>query len=672
MSRAIKALLWSSIGVTTAVAICMSVLLHFDWNQAKPWLSARVSEATGRSFAINGDLKLGWHGSQDGRTGWRHWIPWPHLSAQDVTLSNPDWATAAPHTATIRRINFSIDPLPLLDKKIVIPTLLLEQPTLTLERARDGKNNWSVTSNQNGWQLVLKQLVMNKGAVRYVDAIKHADLKAEIESLDQDASSEYGIGWTASGWFNGARVKAHGKTGNVLSLQEETRPFPLEAHVHTGKTDIDAEGTLTEPKQLAALDVRLKLSGASMAHLYRLTGIVLPETPRYSTTGRLIGILNRQGGSWTYDKFSGRVGSSDLSGSLHYVAHQPRPLLTGTLVSTTLHFKDLAPLIGADSNSGKIDRDAAPVQPANKILPVERFKTERWNSIDADVKFTGGRIIRDKDLPIDNLVTEIHLRDGVMTLTPLNFGVAGGNLVSNIKFDGHNHIIKAEMKISARHIKLKQLFPTFQPMQASLGEINGDARLSATGNSVATMLGSSNGEVKALINQGTISKLLLEQMGLNIGNVIMTKLFGDKQVRLRCMAGDFSVTNGLMQTRTFVVDTDDASLGIDGQINLMQERLNLTIHPDSKKLRLISLRAPLYVNGTFQNPEVRIDKGVLALKAGSAITLGLLAPVATALVPLVNLGPGEDSDCAKLLADARITPTAPPPGKTYHANVAAR
>ena len=71
-----------------------------------------------------------------------------------------------------------------------------------------------------------------------------------------------------------------------------------------------------------------------------------------------------------------------------------------------------------------------------------------------------------------------------------------------------------------------------------------------------------------------------------------------------------------------------------------------------------------------------VDKGVLAMKAGGAIALAALAPVALApaaallaLIPLINTGPGENSECAKLLAEARVKPVAPPPGKTYHRKV---
>jgi uncharacterized protein involved in outer membrane biogenesis len=55
----------------------------------------------------------------------------------------------------------------------------------------------------------------------------------------------------------------------------------------------------------------------------------------------------------------------------------------------------------------------------------------------------------------------------------------------------------ATADVTARHIKIKQLFPQIEKMQATVGEIYGDAQLSATGDSVGALLASSNGEVKA-------------------------------------------------------------------------------------------------------------------------------------------------------------------------------
>lgn len=665
-------------GLIAVPALALVVLFNLDWNRAKPWLNARTSEALDRPFAIAGDLSLTWEkqaaGPGEPDEGWHGMIPWPHFVAQDIHIGNPPAMTAAAPTdmARIKQVDFSLSPLALLGNKIAIPVLRFDSPVVSLLRGADGKNNWTFKNDEkpSPWQLDLQRVIFTKGSVHLVDVIKHADVTADIDTLNADP--RYGVAWQLRGKVNGETVTGSGKAGAVLSLQHQTLPYPIMAKLRVGQTVIAVEGTLTKPTDLAALDMRLKVSGASMARLYRLSGVLLPETPPFATEGHLIGTLSSHGGRWIYENFSGRVGSSEIGGSLDYQSKQPRAFLSGTVVSHLLQFSDLAPLIGADSNASKAERGASVVQPTNKVLPVEPFKTERWTSIDADIKFSAEKIIRNKELPITKLTTNLHLQDGVLSLLPLNFDMAGGNLSSNITLDGSGRAgkdaIKAEMKVTARHLKLKQLFPTFHPLQASVGEINGDASLSAAGNSVASLLGASNGEIKALINQGTVSKLLLEEMGLNIANVILTRLVGDKQVKLNCMATDFGVTNGLMQTQSFIIDTDDAILDVSGNINLAQEQLDLTIRPNSKGLRVLSLRAPLYVRGSFKQPSVSVDKGVLAMRAGSAIALAVLAPVA-ALIPLIKTGPGENSECAKLLAEARVKPVAPPPGKTYHDKV---
>lgn len=660
--------MWGGLGIFAVLALCVLLLTTFDWNRAKPWLNSRVSEATGRPFAINGDLSLTWSYSQSDSSGWRGLIPWPIFSARDVTLGNPDWADASPNMAEIEQVRFSLNPLALLAKKIAIPTLVLDQPDLTLQRAADGKNNWTFkpeSDEPSAWQFELGRLALTEGVVRVVDAIKKADVRIRIDSLPQEQqTSGYQIGWDASGTFDGAKVDGSGKSGPLLALQEQDRPYPVDGALKIGKTEIVARGTVTRPRSLGAVDVRLKLSGASMAHLYPVIGVLLPETPPFATEGHLTGSVSQHGRDWTYQKFTGKVGSSDLAGSLKYESRQPRPYLSGSVQSKLLRLEDLGAVIGADSKAAKARRGATKGKPADKALPVQGFRTDRWTTLDADVNFSGRKIVRGKNLPIDDLMTEIHLENGVLSLTPLKFGIAGGNLNSTIRLDGQDKNIKAEITTSARRLKLKELFPAVESMRASLGEVNGDLKLTGTGNSVSALLASSNGEVKLLVDQGTVSKLLLEQVGLNVGSIVLTQLFGDKQVRLNCLVSDFAVRDGLMQTRTFVVDTEEAILVVTGDIDLAKEKLDLTIKPESKELRLLSLRAPIYVTGNFKKPDIEVDKGVLAAKAGSAIALGILAPVATALLPLINMGETEDSGCRRLLAEAREKPEAPPPGKT--------
>ncbi|MBV6323262.1 AsmA family protein [Duganella violaceipulchra] len=658
-------------GALVAVpAIAVIVLVNVDWNRARPWLNDKVSVAIGRPFAIRGDLSLTWerqgHGDAD-RT-WRDYLPLPHLVARDVHVGNPAGWPAQMEMASASQFSFSIDLLPLLEHKLAIPVLRFDNPVVLLQRQTDGRDNWTFkpADQPSPWHLDLQRVVFTKGTVHYVDAMTQVDAVAEVDTLNADPT--YGVAWTLRGKWKQQNIAGGGKAGAVLSLRQQSTPYPLAADLDVGGTSIAVVGTLTKPSALAALDMRLKVSGPSMARLYGLTGVLLPETPPFATEGHLSASLGAHASRWSYDQFSGRVGHSDISGKFEYQSGQPlaRPLLTGAVQSKLLQFSDLGPLIGADSNASKQARGVAPVQPGDRVLPVETFKTERWTALDAKVGFKAARITRDKDLPIANLDTMIHMRDGVLSLTPMNFDIAGGRFTSNVLLDGSGRLnpnaIRAELKAGARHLKLRQLFPRIEEMQATVGEVNADISLSATGNSVAGLLATSNGELKGVINEGSVSKLLLEEMGLNIGNVVLTKVIGDKQVKLNCMVTDFGVTNGLMQSRLFVVDTSDAKIDISGTVNLDNEKLDLTMRPDAKGLRIISLRAPIYLRGTFKRPDVSVDKGVLALRAGGALALALAAPVA-AILPLINAGPGETTGCAALLAQQGGKPVAPPPGK---------
>lgn len=698
VTRRQKIALWSVFTPLALIAIIVIVILTFDWNRLKPWLNDKVSQAIGRPFAINGDLVVTWKRAQ-GETGWRTLVPWPRLSAHDITIGNPEWATA-PNMATVRELVFVLRPLPLLAHEINVPTIVVDSPAVWLERLVDKRNNWTFDTGkktgQSSWQLDIGEIVLAQGNIALNDAAQKIEMKAEIDTIGDGAlyskardgalvtpaagasavaamkseqksgnESRYGLRWKAVGHYNQATINANGKAGTVLSLRDTDTPFPVQADVRVGGTRAVIEGTLTNPAHLGALDVHLQLSGDNMANLYGLTGIVLPSTPPYETRGQLVATLNKGSSTYSYRNFTGKVGGSDLGGTLTYAQRAPRPLLSGELESKQLLFADLAPLIGADAKPGRKAADSNVTQPPDKALPVAPFHTERWDEIDADVRFTGKRIVRDEALPITDLSTHLKLEDGVLLLDPLNFGVAGGDLASTIRLDGKRSPMAAKVDMRARHLKLKQMFPKVESMRASIGEVNGSAKLSATGNSVAALMGSSNGEAKLLVENGTVSKFILEAMGLNVGSVVISKLFGDKPVQINCGVADFGVSNGIARARTFVLDTQDAVIKVDGGIDFGDEKLALTVHPDSKGLRIISLRSPLYVGGTFKNPSVSPNIAVLALRAGGALALAIVAPVA-AVVPLLDISPGEESQCNRLLEDLKKRPTsAPPPGKTY-------
>jgi len=655
-SRPIKILLGFLATLLLVVIALIIFVLTFDWNRARPWINNKVTETIGREFAINGDLRVRWHQGDATEKGWRRYVPRPEISAQEVHIVNPEWTKTGPRLADVGSIVVSVHPLPLLHKEVVISDLALDRVTVAAERRKDGSNTWTFKDNgPSEWDVDIRRLAFSNGTARYVDGGINLDLRAKATSLNDAKSPKYGMQFELGGTYNNAPITGGGRAGAVLTLDQEHTNFPLEANATLGKNKIGVAGTLTDPRTLSGLDLSLSLAGASMADLYPLTGVLLPETPPYATKGNLIGKKTGAIWDWTYKNFTGTVGGSDLEGTMNYSPRKPRPLLTGTLTSRQLRLDDLGPTIGAESNAGKASRGKAKNQPDDKALPVEQFNTAKWDALDADVKFTGKKLVRTHDIPLQDIETRIVMKNKVLTLTPLNFGMAGGDITSNIKLDGSKKQIDAQIKMAARHLKIRELFPKLQSMQASVGEVNGDAALAGTGNSISTMLATSSGELGATVSEGSVSKFILEAAGLNIANLVYVKLFGDKQIELNCAAGDFVVERGKAQTRRFVIDTKEAVIDINGSIDLAHETLDLDVRPKTKGVRIISLRTPLYAKGTFTDPDVGPQKGPLLLKAGAAIALATIAAPAAAILPLVNTGRVEPVDCAAALKDATQT-----------------
>lgn len=672
MARVHRVFIWVASGIILLLAALVLAVLLFDWNRLRPIINEKASEALDRPFAIEGDLSVDWR-RYPGASGWRGWVPWPIIAAEQLRMGNPDWAEGDTFVS-LQRAEMQVSLLALLTRTVRIPHISLQQPEASLQRLADGRANWTFDlgreeqdeDEQSTWILDIGTIAFDQGQVTIDDAVSELMLEAHIEPLGEPmafdelvgtaqttGSTEHAFAWRASGRYQGQQVEGEGKAGGVLALQDADQPFPLEADVRAGSTRIQISGTLTDPRNLGALDLQLKLSGTSLSNLYPLTGVTLPDTPPYSTDGQLSAELKGENGAtYHYRDFNGRIGDSDIHGDLTYVAGEPRPRLSGSLVSNQLLFTDLAPLIGADSNEQKQARGSDARQPAGKVLPVEEFRTERWQTMDADVRVRGKRIVHNEELPISDLDARVQLENGQLNLTPLKFGMAGGTLEADIALNGANTPLQGKARVKARGLRLKDLVPDFEAMQTSLGELNGDADLTGTGNSVAALLGSADGQMQLVINDGTVSRSLMEIAGLNVANYLIARMFGDEEVQIHCAVADLKFDKGSMTTPIFVIDTENALIEVDGTVNFATEELDLDIDPESKGLRIFSLRSPLYVRGTFADPSPGVHAGPLALRGTGMLALGALTPAA-GLLALIAPSGEQDSQCQALLERTR-------------------
>ncbi len=624
---------WLAAG-TLVIAAILVLLLLWDWNWFKGPLERMVQARTGRALHIgNLDVDLG-------RTS--------TLRADRITFANAGWAQR-PDMARADRVEIDLRLWPLLRGSVQLPEIRLTRPDLLLQTApRPGEpGNWDFLGGGSGQPLQLKRLRVDDGKLQFLDEAGRTDIRLDVRSgAAKRAGAAPPLLLEGQGRWRGASFTVRGGTESPLELADSDHPFRLHLDGHAGATHAVASGTLTNPFQLQVFDLQFRLSGQDLDDLYPLIGIAMPSSPPYRFDGR----LKRDHEVWRYEKFSGQIGDSDLAGDVRIDVAGARPRLTAALVSRRLDFDDLAGFVGAppmtgDGETANAEQKAKAAALAAKptVLPDTPYDLAKLRAMDADVRWKAQRI-NSPSLPLDDMDAHLLLDDGLLRLEPLNFGVAGGDIRSTVRMDARRPQITTALDASVRGVQLGQLFPDARLAEQASGGIGGQLRLSGTGNSIAAMLGSSNGSVALGMGRGHVGNLLMELAGLDVAESLKFLFTGDRQIPLRCAFADFDVRDGRMAARALAFDTTDTLVVGEGSISLKREELDLLLRPRPKDKSILALRSPLRIGGTFKDPSFRPDFKALGLRGAIALTLGSITPPA-ALLATIETGPGKDADC---------------------------
>jgi AsmA family protein len=172
--------------------------------------------------------------------------------------------------------------------------------------------------------------------------------------------------------------------------------------------------------------------------------------------------------------------------------------------------------------------------------------------------------------------------------------------------------------------------------------------IAGNGTSIADLFGTANGRLAFLVNGGRISNLLMEAVGLDVAEALRILSTRDVNVQLRCAVVDLAVKQGVATPQVFVIDTADTVVSGSGTLEFRTETLKLVTRAEPKDMSPFVLRSPINITGTFKDPKVMPQMGPLAARGAAGLLLGAVNPL-LAVIPFIETGPGEDTDCGQLL-----------------------
>jgi len=626
-------------GTLLLVVAVVVFLALFDWNWLRGPIGRWASTRYDREIQLNGDLDV-------------HLFSWtPSARIRRIRIGGPDWARAR-DTLKVEDAEVSVRLPALLRGRIEMPLVSITRPEAVLISADDGRKSWQLNPDQpddgKGLKLPpINRLIIRDGRLSLADQHRKLNLEATVNA-HEGSDGQAGFHLDGRGTLNGTPLTLAVRGGPFINIRHD-RPYGFSAELSGVNSRLKAEGSVTRPFDLGRFTANLSLQGRDLADIYLLTGITAPNTPPY----RLSGKLARNGALFTFADFSGRVGSSDLSGDLKVDRVGGRRTVEADLHSTLLDIDDLSAVLGGKPTMTASGDTVTTSGRAGKLLPDAPLNVERLRAIDGTLHYRAARVKRNT-LDVRQVDLGARLKGGVLNLDPVAFDFNRGELRGTARIDANKAVPYTTADFRLRGYPLESIIPARNGQPTVTGRALGRAKLEGSGASIHQFAAHSKGALSLVVPNGQIRSAFAELLGINAGAGLRKLLGGDQSTTpIRCAVADFSVSGGTATARTFVIDTSVVLSKGSGTIDLGAETLNLRIDGATKKARLLHLWSPIVVRGPLTGPSVGIDKGSVAGQVGVGVALAALFSPIAALLPFIDPGLAKDADCGALISSAR-------------------
>ncbi len=619
-------------GVFVFLAGAIGLLVFsLGWSLVLPLLETRASAALGRQVKIE-SLEV-----HPGRTATivMHGL---RIAGPDG-FNGPDVATAVRATVMFEAETW------LRTRKIVLPRIEVEQPSLNLIQTSFGHDNWTfpaLAADSNEPSREIGDLVITGGTGHLQVMEPAADVALTFAT--GGPAGERTLMVDAQGMYARQPIAVKAVGGALLNLTDTDKPYPVDITLANGPTRATLKGTVKDPLAGTGADLSLTLSGPNMELLYPLTGIPIPKTPPYTVSGKLDYANNRI----AFGGIKGKVGSSDLNGALAMDLRGAQPLLTGTLNSRQVDMQDLAGFIGSEpgrtNTPGQTARQVDDVRRAEanpKLLPTRTISVPKLLSMDIHLQYRGDKVVG-KDAPFDAIAVTLDIKAGHIRLDPLNLKVSGGTVAGYIDLNPIGNALSADVDVRMAHVNLGGLLAK-AGLGSGQGPVNGLVRLKGRGASMAEIVGHGEGALQIVMPAGgQVNALLIDLSGGEIPSALLALIGIPSKESIRCLVADFALHDGILASRTLAVDTTDHIVTGGGRIDLTKELVEMHLRTDVKHFTIGKLGTPITIYGPFKKLSYGLDGDAIFRDAGG---LGLLFPK-TAILPTIAFGVGDDSPCA--------------------------
>ena len=556
----------------------------------------------------------------------------PAIVAWDVEIGNPQWSGPG-SLGHVGRVGIVLEWrfawLPLEIRRVE-----LDKSEWHLRRDAQNRANWTASEAGPGsGPPLIRSLSMQGARVDVDDERLHLKFKGTVSAGDGATGAAPRLRLEAAGELNG-RAATLRVDGEPLATARRNHEWHFTLQEQSGGSHLAAQGYFLHPFDFHEIEGSFQAVGPSLHEAYYLIGLTLPESRPFSASGH----LSRRDLRFAYQELRVHAGESDLTGTLTVEGGGGAPHTTGELSSGILRLADL----------GTQNRESW------QTLSDSPLRTAGLQQSDVRVRYRAQQLeIGPQKLQGVSVLVVTH--PGELQIEQLQAELAGGELTGQAHFQAAGDSVpEAGVELHVRQVHLEQLHGLDRPGIAS-GSLDGRIDLNSRGRSWHAMMAAAHGEATFVVPRGFVRESVTELASADVVGALGLLRRNVKETPIRCAVMSLEAEQGVVRSRTLVLDTDAALVSGSGELRLDTQTLELQIRGRPKHPTL-ALRAPVTVSGPLKKPVITLQKRGALLQGGAALALGTVLTPLAAVLAFVDPGLARDADCTTLLAEANSKP----------------
>ena len=615
-------------GTAVAIALLLAVaagIAHamFDGDYIKAIARDRVQAAWSRDLAIDTlSLRL---------------FPAPAVHATGVRLSAPSWSQD-PVMAAAEVLDVQLSWRALLSGHIAPGALRIEGGRLMLERAADGRANWTLGSKgeRHGapdWRQLVR-VEAERIDVQYRDGAA-APRRWHVPALSASASPNWkNLAFTGSVDHAQQTVTLQGKLADLsqFGTAGAATDGSLSANWPTASLRID--GSLP----LSAGDARatVALEAQSLNNLLQFFDIA-PSRPTAASLS-LHATLHGSSSRLLASDLRVRLGQTEASGKLDVRRENDRMQIVGELASREIDWAVLTREAG---------RPAPPPIPPNELfrhVPLPWAAVDALDGVDTRLRLQVNQLRLRSGLLLTDVAADVRSHDDKVELPAYSMQLLGGKASGSLKLVGAKR--SAQLRLDASGVLLERFFSERdRKVPVSGGPMQINASVSAHGDSLREMAATLGGSASL---RGGAALVRSEKAGAAESMLTsLFPLFSEKsapQLKLECFAARLPLSNGQARGAVVGARSEVSQLITSGQVDLKRQTVDLRGRVRARNgvsIGLAALTGDISISGPLRKPKMALDPAgtpsALA-RLGAAVVTGGLSLVATAAWDAANPG----------------------------------